>query len=220
MFQIHGLTGHIARARADELRRVQRVQSSAPTRATERIAPPQTETSHASVEVHWHERADPHDPGTDPRTAALHAYTQVQQDLPPEGSNRTTQTMAAQWMSSPAISVAHAQPAPQALALLQERGIGQAPVLDDNGQLVGLLLRKDLLDEGQALARLFVHDCMRSPVPSGDPSLDLRHVARALITTDLPGLPLVDPQGALVGFIARGDVLRAAAAEPALDLWG
>lgn len=218
MFQIHGLTGRIARARADELRQVQRVLPSAPTQATAPIAPWQP--AEVSAQVHWHDNAGEPAPDEPPRPPALQAYAQVQQTGTPGVATRKTHALAVQWMSIPAITVPHDLAAAQALTLLRDQGIGQAPVVDAAGQVVGLLLRKDLQDAQPELPGLVVRACMRSPVPSADPGIDLHQVARALVATDLPGLPLVDADGALAGFIARGDLLRAAAAEPALDLWG
>lgn len=218
MFQIHGLTGRIARARADELRLVQRVLPSAPSQAVIPVEPWQTPPP--SAQVHWQETAGTPDHGGEPRPPALQAYAQVQQTGLPSTATRKTHALAAQWMSVPVITVQQDQPAVEALAVLRSQGIGQAPVLDVAGQLVGMLLRKDVQELLPELPRLVVRTCMRTPVPSADPGLDLHQVARALLATGLPGLPLVDTQGALAGFIARGDLLRAAAAEPSLDLWG
>ena len=40
-----------------------------------------------------------------------------------------------------------------------------------------------------------------------------------LVETGLPGLPVVDEQGAVTGFISRSDILRAVVANPPLELW-
>jgi CBS domain-containing protein len=44
-------------------------------------------------------------------------------------------------------------------------------------------------------------------------------VAGVLLDTGLPGLPVTDEAGVLIGFISRTDILRAVAADPPLDLW-
>ena len=36
----------------------------------------------------------------------------------------------------------------------------------------------------------------------------------------LPGVPVVDEVGAVLGFVSRTDLLRALATDPPLDLWG
>jgi CBS-domain-containing membrane protein len=40
-----------------------------------------------------------------------------------------------------------------------------------------------------------------------------------LLDTGLPGLPVVDDAGQVIGFVSRSDVLRAVVADPPLDLW-
>ena len=49
--------------------------------------------------------------------------------------------------------------------------------------------------------------------------LNIRRVARVLLDTGLPGLPVVDEQGMVTGFVSRSDILRAVVADPPLDLW-
>lgn len=113
---------------------------------------------------------------------------------------------------------------------LAQRQVAQAPVVDALGRVIGLLLRADmapldLLPEPGAvkkaieLARRPVSEVMVSPVPTVAADTELRRVAAALIDTGLPGLPVTDEAGVLVGFIARTDILRAVASDPPLDLW-
>jgi CBS domain-containing protein len=52
------------------------------------------------------------------------------------------------------------------------------------------------------------------------PDTDIRQLAQVLLDTRLPGLPVVDGQGSLVGFVSRSDILRAMVSDPPLDLWG
>lgn len=113
---------------------------------------------------------------------------------------------------------------------LAQRQVAQAPVVDVLGRVIGLLLRADmapldLLPEPGAvkkaieLARRPVSEVMVSPVPTVAADTELRRVAAVLIDTGLPGLPVTDEAGVLVGFIARTDILRAVASDPPLDLW-
>jgi CBS-domain-containing membrane protein len=104
-------------------------------------------------------------------------------------------------------------------------------VVDAHGMLVGLLTRADLMrperlpgPESHALvwrALLLqkVVDIMWTPVPSVAPGTDIRRLARVLLDSGLPGLPVVDEQGQVVGFVSRSDILRAVVADPPLDLW-
>lgn len=113
---------------------------------------------------------------------------------------------------------------------LIEHHIGQMPVVNAQGHVVGMLLRADMAPEdllpdagnvGQtlALARRLVAEVMVSPVPTVSPDTELRRVAGVLLDTGLPGLAVTDEVGALAGFISRTDILRAVTADPPLDLW-
>ena len=118
----------------------------------------------------------------------------------------------------------------QAWQILASKKIAQAPVLDTQGRLVGLLLRADMaplallpepgaIREAMAMARRPVSEVMISPVPAVAEDTDLRRLAHVLIDTGLPGLPVTDDIGNLSGFVSRTDILRAVTSNPPLDLW-
>lgn len=113
---------------------------------------------------------------------------------------------------------------------LARHRIGQAPVVNAMGLVVGMLLRADMapldllpapgaVQDAIDLAARPVSEVMVSPVPTVSVDTDLRRVARVLLDTDLPGLPVTDEFGALSGFISRNDILHALAADPPLDIW-
>ena len=104
--------------------------------------------------------------------------------------------------------------------------IRQAPVLDSAHRLVGIVSERDLLTslnlEGGAVRYALAHtvsEVMVSPVVSADPAADIRRVARVLLDTGFTGVPVVNDTGAMVGFISRGDILRAVITDPPLYLW-
>lgn len=210
MFQIHGLAGPLfTTPRAEALRRVGRVPgvAAAPVEETDAVV--------LSARVAEEQRRGGHPDGS-PRHAAVQAYAQLQgQGTAPAPTRRRPRV--SDWMTQPVHWLPLDQTAAQALADLAMHGIGQAPVLDERQRLVGLLLRHDA---ATAPADTTLVHTMRSPVPAAGPDTDLRELSLALLQTGLPGLPVTSPQGELVGFITRGDVLRAVATEPALDLWG
>lgn len=110
--------------------------------------------------------------------------------------------------------------------MLVAQRIRQAPVLDRARRLVGIVSERDLLTalnvEGgavrDALSRT-VSEVMASPVVSADPVADIRRVASVLLVTGYTGVPVVNETGEMVGFISRGDILRAVIADPPLSLW-
>jgi len=118
----------------------------------------------------------------------------------------------------------------QAWQVLASKKIAQAPVLDAQGRVVGLLLRADMaplallpepgaIHEAMAMARRPVAEAMISPIPTVSEDTDLRLLAHVLLDTGLPGLPVTDDLGHLSGFISRTDILRAVTSNPPLDLW-
>jgi len=114
---------------------------------------------------------------------------------------------------------------------LLDAGVGQAPVVNAQGQLVGLLTRAELLKLDQlptpdqaalvwrALLMQPLAEVMISPVPAVLPETDIRRVARVLLDSQLPGLPVVDADEKLLGFVSRSDILKAVVHDPPLDLW-
>lgn len=134
-------------------------------------------------------------------------------------------------MSRAVITLADSFTVEQAWALLAQHGIGQAPVVDAGGVLVGLLscgdlMRPDRLPGPQSHALVWrallaqsVVDLIWTPVPSVAADADIRRVAQVLLDTGLPGLPVVDDAGLVTGFMSRSDILRAVVADPPLDLW-
>lgn len=110
---------------------------------------------------------------------------------------------------------------------MSEQRIGQAPVLNAQGRVVGLLRWADMapqnLGDPQASplqqAPRTVAEVMLTPSPTVSAETSLRRLAVALLETGLTGLPVTNEIGLLEGYVSRSDILRAVAAEPPLDLW-
>ena len=160
---------------------------------------------------------------------AVTAYVQTEQG-PRAQRQPLTQVRDVMRSRADTVTVAPELRVNDAWQALAERHVAQAPVLDAQGQVVGLLLRADMapLDllpapgavrDAIALARRPVAEVMFSPVPTVAQDTALRSVASVLLDTDLPGLPVTDEAGQLIGFVSRNDILRAVAGEPPLDLW-
>jgi CBS domain-containing protein len=101
----------------------------------------------------------------------------------------------------------------QALGVLLDHRISGAPVVDDAGELVGILSEVDLMevivqdsyyDEAQGI----VADYMRSSVDTIDPDMDIYTLAERFHKEHRRRYPVVK-NGKLVGQISRRDVLRA-----------
>ncbi len=162
-----------------------------------------------------------------PTQEALHAYTEAEK-------GPALEREPLQWvrdvMTPGALTVPAEMRVNDAWQILAEHRVAQAPVLNSQGQLVGLLLRADMapldllptpgaVQAAIELAKRAVHEVMISPVPAVAADAGLRDLARALLDSSLPGLPVTDELGHLTGFVSRTDILRAVAADPPLDLW-
>jgi CBS domain-containing protein len=222
MFFVFGPSGQMYRGGAENLSAV------APVRRVQR-----PQALHTRV---LDEQARPEVPGQ-PSTVALpvnlrlqdavSAYAQTEQG--PQ-QVRKPLTLVSDVMTQDALTVEPGAMVNNAWQTLAEHHVAQAPVVDAQGRVVGLLLRADmapldLLPEPGAvkqaidLARRPVSEVMVSPVPAVAADTELRRVAAVLLDTGLPGLPVADETGRLIGFISRTDILRAVAADPPLDLW-
>jgi CBS domain-containing protein len=144
----------------------------------------------------------------------------------PEELERGPLVHAGQVMSRPAISVGDNASAADAWRTLRDRQIGQAPVVDSAGNLVGIVSERDLLttidvDGGEVIENLRrqVRDLMTTPVVAAAPVTDIRRVAAAMLSGGVDGVPVVGEDGRLLGFVSRSDVLRAGIQDPRLSLW-
>nr|WP_315238197.1 CBS domain-containing protein [uncultured Albidiferax sp.] len=219
MFSVYGVTGRVFTGTVEQLRHIDKVNAVArlhPIEANDLVLEPELSITPFEAETH-------HPKSLLPATAVA-AYAQVSQpDMPRQPLNRVGLLM-----TQPAVTVRTDAPLAMAAALLARHRVGQMPVVDAQGQLVGLLLRADIyptLDSPSATdwadrMALPVASVMWTPVASVTADTDIRRVAQVLLDTHLPGLPVVDDNGTLTGFVSRTDILRAVANDPPLDVWG
>jgi CBS-domain-containing membrane protein len=223
MFSVYGVMGRLFSGSLDQMGQVGGVNTLTRTRA---IAPIGREPSASDTGDNLRRvsgagaaEAAPHSP--------IAAYVQVQSgDVQRHPLTRVRDVMSRKLITVPLQSTLH-----DGWQRLSDQGVGQAPVVDDKGMLVGMLLRADLLRHEhlpgphanplvwRAWLAKPVAEVMWTPVPSALAQTELRQVARVLIDTGLPGLPVVDAEGTVAGFVSRTDLLRAIVNDPPLDLW-
>lgn len=112
--------------------------------------------------------------------------------------------------------------------LLAERRISGVPVVDEGGELLGVVSEGDIVrvEAGEELsggflswllagrrpARLEGHtaaDAMTAPVITARPGQDVAEAARVMTERGVNRLPVVDREGSLVGIVTRADLVRA-----------
>lgn len=223
MFSVYGKAGRIFRGSMEELRHVGPVTAAARAHAVAAVGlDPEDQNPARFSTVELPQSA------TDPaHRTALAAYDQVRKPEHPRQPVTQVHTV----MSRTVVTLTDTLSVEAAWQVLAQNHVGQAPVVSTEGTLVGLLSRADLMRPERlpgpeshalvwrALLMQSVVDVMWTPVPSVAPSTDIRRVARVLLDTGLPGLPVVDEHGAVIGFVSRSDILRAVVADPPLDLW-
>ena len=112
-------------------------------------------------------------------------------------------------MSRPAVTVRQDADFQKALALMQEKKLRRLPVVDDDGQLVGIVVERDLLVAAMRYlqSRVEVGDLMTRNVVTVGPDADLNEVARTMLERKIGGLPVVE-HGRLVGIITESDIFK------------
>jgi len=112
-------------------------------------------------------------------------------------------------MSGPAVTVRQDADFQKALALMQEKKLRRLPVVDDDGQLVGIIVERDLLVAAMRYlqSRVEVGDLMTRNVVTIGPDADLNEVARTMLERKIGGLPVVE-HGRLVGIITESDIFK------------
>ena len=92
----------------------------------------------------------------------------------------------------------------QAISIFSESNISGAPVVNDRGELIGLLSEVDCLKEHGGC----VGDFMTAPVETVSSDADIIAVSEKFISGNRRRFPVLR-NGKLVGQISRKDVLRA-----------
>jgi CBS domain-containing protein len=135
-------------------------------------------------------------------------------------------------MSSPVVTVTADAPLKDVITTLLDHAITAAPVVDAGGRLVGIVTEADLLSRpayGPGRGRplhllagyfagtdpqwlrkaegLTARDVMTHAVATTRPSTDIHSAARQLLEQRIKSLVVTDATGAVVGIVARRDVL-------------
>ena len=212
MFAIYGVSGPVFQGTLEALNRMPPVARRTPVTPAQRISD--------NVEI---ESATARGAGANRLGAqAIEAY----KSMLPEDLDRGPLYHADQIMTPNVIAVRARDEVAHAWRTLTSHMIHQTPVLDDSGQLVGVVSERNLLtafnvDGGEIrdvrLKR--VGDVMTTPVVAASPVTDIRRIARVMLDRDVDGVPIVSEAGVLLGFVSRSDILRAVVTDPPLSMW-
>ncbi|NCF64708.1 MAG: CBS domain-containing protein [Chloroflexi bacterium] len=100
----------------------------------------------------------------------------------------------------------------EAISRLTEHRIGAIIVVDDAGDLCGILSERDIVRWAAKNEDVFsqaVGDVMTKDVVVGVPKDDIMSVAHVMTERRFRHLPIVDDSGKVIGMISIGDVMKA-----------
>jgi CBS-domain-containing membrane protein len=208
MFTIHGVTGQVFSGTLEEMKRVFAADKARKVRAIEKDG---AEMGGVGFEM-----------SRRPQDAAIQAYRRMlSHDL-----ERGPLYHAYQIMQNPVISVSAGDDAAKAWHVLRKHNVHQAPVLNEERQMVGIVSERELLtavniDAGVVVESLGrrVADVMTTPVVAAATVTDVRRIAAVMLDQGVDGVPITNDNGHLIGFISRSDILRTLIMEPPLSLW-
>jgi CBS domain-containing protein len=206
MFTVYGITGQTFSGTLEEMNRVHALEMVRSTRRLTR----EEGTLYLEIE------------NPPAQQAAMAAYKKM---LPPE-IERGPLYHAGHIMQRKVITLSDGDTLAYAWQTLSKNRIHQAPVLDAEASLVGIVSERDLLtginiDAGQVVESInrHVRDVMTSPVIAAATVTDIRRIASVMLTHGVAGVPIVNQSSQLVGFISRSDILQAVVTDPPLSLW-
>lgn len=107
------------------------------------------------------------------------------------------------------------EPLDRAARLMWENDCGSLPVLDQNGQVVGMITDRDVcmsaLTQARLLSQIHVSQAMSRALHSCAPEDDLDEVEKSMRAHQVRRLAVVDEQGHLRGVVSLADIAQRAA---------
>jgi acetoin utilization protein AcuB len=119
--------------------------------------------------------------------------------------------LVSEYMSSSPVTIGVNEDYGTAFDIMQTRDLHHLPVVNDHGDVVGIVTRRDL----QLGARFFheapteVSEVMHAPVVTIAPDANLSAAAERMIAERIGCLPVVDGDRRLAGMITETDLFRA-----------
>ncbi len=136
--------------------------------------------------------------------------------IPRRPSPRLDEIRATDLMTANPVSVRHAIPVREAAAVLADRDISAAPVVNDAGRAVGVLSRSDiLLAVSAGVETAPVREVMTPSVIAVAPQASARDISEAMAQHMVRRVFVTDREGVPVGVVSTTDLFRGL-----ISLWG
>jgi acetoin utilization protein AcuB len=223
MFYVYDIHGLRFEGRMEELERARKVEQISASEAISKLGQDHTpSTQHAFQNATQNATQGESNHNTE-QTVALDAYKK-------SISNRGVMDPLVhvyQIMSTPVQTIQQDILLPEAWDLIHQKGIRHLPVMNERYQILGVISDRDILrkitvlkDKVEHSSSLNVLQIIRRHAITTDPMSDIRRVARIMALYHTGCMPVVEKSGKLVGMVTRGDILRAFATIPTLNLYG
>lgn len=113
-------------------------------------------------------------------------------------------------MSRAVVSISPDAPVREAMDLILECGVSGLPVIDNGGQLLGIISEADICLLSAAHREMAEHvgECMTRVVFTVDENADVLEIAEVLMRKNIRRVP-VTSGGQVVGIVSRRDIVRA-----------
>lgn len=112
-------------------------------------------------------------------------------------------------MTSDVVTIKESQTVQEAAALMSEYNIGSLPVINNNGEIVGIITDRDITlrttAQGEHPQTLVSEVMTAQQIVSGTPNMDVHEAADLMAKHQIRRLPVVE-NGQIVGMVALGDL--------------
>ncbi|WP_404414608.1 HPP family protein [Marinospirillum sp.] len=144
---------------------------------------------------------------------AINAYEEVEQSRP-----HTPYLPASHIMRSPVITLEGSATLNEAWQLASKESIHHLVLLDDDGNLEGIVNDRDLLAEAAGvgplskeedldLTQVEVRQLIKAPLVTAAESTDVRDIARLMLKNKVRAVPILNEQQELLGVVTRSDLM-------------
>lgn len=112
-------------------------------------------------------------------------------------------------MTSDVFTVKDSQTIQEAAALMSEHNIGAIPVVNNNGEMVGIVTDRDITlratAQGEASQTRVSEVMTAQEIVKGTPDMDIHQAAQLMAEQQIRRLPVVE-NGQIVGMVSLGDL--------------
>jgi CBS domain-containing protein len=116
-------------------------------------------------------------------------------------------------MTRNAVTCRAEEPLYRAAQIMWDNDCGCVPVVDDSGKIEGMITDRDVcmaaLMTGKSLSEIRISTAMSRAIYACSPNDDVEKAAELMRVRQVRRVPVIDPEGQVVGVVSLGDLARA-----------